>query len=274
MQKMLTFQDTRFAYADDGWSLDIPMLRLGTERMTCIVGPNGSGKSTLLRLAAGMLIPARGAVRLDGTSLATMARRVVARHIAFLPQESPPLFDYSVDMVVKMGRYAHVGWTGTLTEEDRRGVDRALAAVSMQALRQRPLSHLSGGEQRRALIAAVLAQESDMLLLDEPTASLDIHHAAATMRLLSGPGTEDRAVVVVTHDINLAALFAKRLIMIVKGRIVADGPPAHVLDNALIQDVYGDDVLVRQHPETGGPLVVPRGSGGEAPCDGDRNPNG
>lgn len=257
----IVFQGTQFAYGENGWSFDVPLLRLGDERVTCIVGPNGSGKSTLLRLAAGLLMPIQGEVLLGGKSLAAMPRRAVAHHIAFLPQESPPLFDYTVEMIVQMGRYAHVGWTGALALADIRAVDAAIQAVDMGHLRLRRLSHLSGGERRRAVIAAILAQESDILLLDEPTASLDIHHAAAVMRLLSGPGTSGRSVVVVTHDINLAALFADRVLMIVGGRVAADGPPGEVVTDKVIQDVYGDDVLVRQHPETGGPLVVARRSG-------------
>jgi iron complex transport system ATP-binding protein len=254
----IVFQDARFTYAENGWSIEIPELRLGAERVTCIVGPNGSGKSTLLRLATGMLHPEKGVVCLDGRALSGMPRRAIARRTGFLPQESPPLFDYSVEMVVQMGRYAHVGWTGALCDADRRAVDAALQAVDIIPMRLRRLSHLSGGERRRALIAAVLAQEPGILLLDEPTASLDIHHAAAVMRLLSGPGTEGRAVVIVTHDINLAALFAERMLMLVKGRIAADGPPEEVVRDEVIQAVYGDDVLVREHPETGGPLVVAR----------------
>jgi iron complex transport system ATP-binding protein len=256
------FADARFRYAGSSWSLAVPDLRLGTERVTCIVGPNGSGKSTLLRLAAGILQPDRGAVRLDGRTLTGMARSAIARRIGFLPQESAPLFDYSVEMVVQMGRYAHGDWLGALAEPDRRAVDAALEAVAMEACRQRPLSHLSGGERRRALIASVLAQQPDILLLDEPTASLDIHHAAAVMRLLSGTGTAGRAVVIVTHDINLAALFADRMLLLVDGRVAADGAPADVVCEAVIRRAYGEDILVRAHPETGGPMVVARRGGG------------
>ena len=251
----------RFSYADDGWALEIPGLRLGLERVTCIVGPNGSGKSTLLRLAAGILTPVSGSVRLCGQLVGGMSRREVARSVGFLPQESPPLFDYPVEMVVQMGRYAHAGWMGSLSDFDRKAVDEAISAVDMNRMRSRRLSHLSGGERRRALIAAVLAQQPDILLLDEPTASLDIHHAADVMRLLSGPGAEGRSVVIVTHDINLAALFAERLLMMVDGRIAADGTAEQVVTDEVIQDVYGDDVLVRKHPETGGPLVVARRTG-------------
>jgi iron complex transport system ATP-binding protein len=248
----------RFSYSEDAWALAIAELRLGCEPVTCIVGPNGSGKSTLLRLAAGILSPAEGSVSVGGRPLAKLPRRVIARHVGFLPQESPPLFDYTVEMTVQMGRYAHVGWLGALDSADRQAVDQALTAVDMARYRDRPLSHLSGGERRRALIAAVLAQQANFLLLDEPTASLDIHHAAAVMRMLAECAASGRAVVIVTHDINLAALFADRLLMLVNGRILADGAPSEVVCADVIHQAYGEDVLVREHPETGGPMVVAR----------------
>lgn len=251
----------RFHYAPDGWSLELPSLRIGAERFTCIVGPNGSGKSTLLRLAAGLLKPVSGTVRLDGKPLSGFPRRALARRIGFLPQESPPLFDYAVEEVVRLGRYAHSGWLGEADADGQRAVDNALSDVGLTSQRLRPLSHLSGGERKRAMIAAVLAQESGLLLLDEPTAALDIHHAAAVMRLLARLGRRGRAVVVVTHELNLAALFAERLLLLVGGRVIADGPPPHVVRAEVLREAYGDDIMVRKHPETGGPLVVARRCG-------------
>lgn len=254
----LVFDNVRFSYPDNDWSLSIPELRFGQERVACLVGPNGSGKSTLLRIAAGIIEHPHGSVFLDEIPLLQMPRRLIARRIGFLPQESLPLFDYSVEMVARMGRYAHAGWTGAMSDHDKRAVDKALLAMEMDNLRNRPLSRLSGGERRRALIAAVLAQEPDILLLDEPTAALDLHHAAAVMRLLSGPGTAGRVVVIVTHDINLAALFADRMLMLAKGSIVADGAPGQVVCSEVIRQAYGDDIIVMEHPETGDPMVMAR----------------
>lgn len=254
----LVFRDVRFAYEGGNWALGVRELRLGGERVTCIVGPNGSGKSTLLRLAAGILRPAQGRICLNDRPLGAMPRRTIARSIGFLPQESPALFDYSVDAVVRMGRYAHAPGLGVLTEEDVRAMKSALTAVEMDRLHDRPLSRLSGGERRRALIASVLAQQPDILLLDEPTAALDIHHAAAVMRLLSGFEPGGPSVVVVTHDINLAALFSDRLLLLVDGQLRADGSPGDVVRADTMRQAYGEDVLVREHPETGGPMIVPR----------------
>lgn len=250
----------RFAYADSTWCLSIPGLELGRERVTCIVGPNGSGKSTLLRVAAGILPPMEGLVYLDDFPLRSMPRRRIAKRISFLPQESAPLFDYPAEMVVRMGRYAYVNGWGALSAEDAAAVDHALRAVAVDALRKRLLSRLSGGERRRVLIASVLAQEPDVLLLDEPTASLDIHHAAAVMRLLSGFGTGGPSVVLVTHDINMAALFGDRILLLAEGRICADGTPSDVVRADVMKQVYGEDVLMMDHPETQGPMIVARRS--------------
>jgi len=254
----LVIEQASFRYAENPWSLDVPALRFGAQRMTCIVGPNGSGKSTLLRIAAGLLIPATGHVELEGKPLAGLSRRAIAQRVGFLPQESPPLFDYTVNTVVQMGRYAHTDWLGSIDPEGARAIDEAIAAVGLTHLRKRPLSQLSGGERRRALIAAVLAQTPNVLLMDEPTAALDIHHAVAVMRLLAKLGEGGQSVVIVTHELNLAALFAERLIMLVNGRIIADGTPQQVIAPDVLHVAYGNDVFVREHPETGGPLVVAR----------------
>lgn len=259
----IIFNAVRFAYHPDGWSLCVPKLRMGQERVTCIIGPNGSGKSTLLRLAAGILTPHEGSVRLGSEDIGAIPRRMLARRIGFLPQEAPPLFDVSVDTLTRMGRYSHTGWIGTMTENDHRAVNEALAQTNMQQLRGRPLSHLSGGERRRALIASVLAQEPSVLLLDEPTAALDLHHAARVIRLLARSGPPGRSVIIVTHDINLAALYADRLILVVAGRIAADGPPADVITDAIIREAYGEDIIVAPHPESGAPMAIAR-SGGHA----------
>ena len=254
----LVIEEASFRYAENPWSLDVPTLRFGAQRLTCIVGPNGSGKSTLLRIAAGLLAPTTGRVELEGRALSELSRRAIARRVGFLPQESPPLFDYTVDTVVQMGRYAHTDWLGGIDPEGAHAIDDAIAAVGLTHLRKRPLSQLSGGERRRALIAAVLAQTPNVLLMDEPTAALDIHHAVAVMRLLAKLGEQGQSVVIVTHELNLAALFAERLIMLVNGRIIADGTPQQVIEPDILQAAYGNDVFVREHPETGGPLVVAR----------------
>lgn len=256
-EHLLVVEYLRFQYEPDSWQLELDRLTFGNEGMVCIVGPNGSGKSTLLRLLAGLQTPSRGRILLDHTPLSRLSRRAIAKRIGFLPQETPSLFDYTVEEVVMMGRYVHGEGVGALTQQDRKATDKAINCLDINFLRHRPLSHLSGGERRRAMIASVLAQEPELLLLDEPTASLDIHHAAAVMRLLSDFSECQPTVIVVTHDINLASLFAKRLLLLADGKRVCDGAPEQVILPATMHNVYGNDLRIEKHPQTGGPLVIP-----------------
>lgn len=255
----LSLQQVRFSYAGRDWELSVPNLELGRERVTCLIGPNGSGKSTLLQIAAGILLPLKGSVCFGEQPLSSMSRKFVARKLGYLPQQTPALFDYTVRDVVRMGRYAHARGLGFFQAGDERAVAQALEALDMTALQDRPLSQLSGGEQKRAFAASVVAQQPDLMLLDEPTSSLDLHHAASLMRLLSEFGEGGPAVVVVTHDISLASLFGDRLILLQGGRIVADGCPCDVVRPGVMRLAYGDDMLVEQHPENGMPVVLPKG---------------
>jgi len=255
---LLRVEGVRFAYdVAASWCLDVGQLSFGGERMVCMVGPNGSGKSTLLRLLAGVLAPQAGRIQLGGREMRSMSRAAIARQIGYLPQEAPALFDLTIDEVVLMGRYVHgAGWGG-VTGGDLAAVTRALAAVDLKGLRHRRLSQVSGGERRRALIASVLAQEPGILLLDEPTSALDLHHAAELMRLLAGFRPPEPAVIVVTHDLNLASLFTDRLLLLQGGRIVSDGVAEEVVTPAHLRAVYGEGFLVERHPQTGVPLVLP-----------------
>ncbi len=255
---LLRVEGVRFAYDEAAcWMLSVDQLSLGSERMVCLVGPNGSGKSTLLRLLAGVIAPQSGRIALAGKDMQGMSRATIARRIGYLPQESPALFDLSIDEVVMMGRYVHgAGWGG-VSSGDLAAVARALDAVDLVRLRRRRLSQVSGGERRRALIASVLAQEPEILLLDEPTSALDIHHAVDLMRLLAGFRPPEPAVIVVTHDINLASLFSDRMLLLQAGQVLTDGAAACVVTPANLHAVYGGGFLLERHPQTGVPLVVP-----------------
>ncbi len=255
MQAELVLTSIRFAYEPGGWELQIPSLTLGVGPVCGIVGPNGSGKSSLLKVAAGLLSPRSGQVQLNNTPLARMRRSAVARKLGFLPQECPALFDYTVEQVVAMGRHAHGGVLEMSNPGDAEAVARALDAVRLDAVRHRPLSHLSGGERRRVWIASALAQEPDLLLLDEPTQSLDLHQAASVMKVLSGMAEQGMRVVAVLHDLNLASLFCDRLILLNEGKIVADGAPSELLTQDRLSSVYGGNIEVLPHPETHQPLV-------------------
>lgn len=252
----LALQAIRFDYEADGWQLRIPALRFGGEPLCGIIGPNGSGKSTLLKLAAGLLAPAAGTVALNGRALAGMPRQQIALHVGFLPQECQVMFDYTVEQVVAMGRHAHGGLLDLPEPRDREAVARALADVGLEALRYRPLSHLSGGERRRAWLASALAQEPAFLLLDEPTQALDLHQAASVMDILSRRAAAGLRVVAVLHDLNLAALFCDRLILVHNGGIVADGLPEALLTESRLVSAYGAQIDVFPHPGTSQPVIL------------------
>ncbi len=252
----LALRAVRFGYEVGAWELRIPALSFGGEPLCGIVGPNGSGKSTLLKIAAGLLAPGEGAVELNGRPLARLRRLEIARQLGFLPQECPVLFDYTVEQVVAMGRHAHGGVLELSNAADREAVARALADVGLATFRQRPLSHLSGGERRRAWLASALAQEPEILLLDEPTQALDLHQAAAVMEILVRRAANGLRVVAVMHDLNLAGLFCDRLLLLQGGEIAAQGLPAEILTENRLFPAYGDKIEVLRRPETQNPIVL------------------
>jgi iron complex transport system ATP-binding protein len=236
-------------------------LRLVPGEVTVILGHNGSGKSTLLRVAAGILRPSAGRVLLDGVDLATMAPRVVARSIAGVAQEESVDFPYTVRDVASLGRHPHLGPFAREGVEDRRAVESALEALDLVALADRPVPELSGGERRRAFLARALAQEPTVLLLDEPTAHLDLGHEAALLAVIRTLARTRRvAVALALHDLNLVGLVADRVVLLKDGRIRASGAPAEVLDAATLSEAYGAPVVTVPRPGGGAPLVVPRGA--------------
>ncbi|MDA0667390.1 MAG: ABC transporter ATP-binding protein [Planctomycetota bacterium] len=229
-------------------------------RFDVIVGANGVGKSTLLRALAGLLPLQGGKVLLDGKSLAKISLPDRARAIGFLPQEIQPAFAYTVEQAVGLGaRVAgHGHWFDTESKpKATRAIDAALNLVDALDLRGRRLSELSGGERRRVLIASVLAQEPQYLLLDEPAAMLDLHHQAELFRLLARLASSGLSVACVTHDWNLAVGFADRLTVLKERNVLACGAPADLMVPNILQQVYGDSFSLLHH-EDGRPVVVPR----------------
>jgi iron complex transport system ATP-binding protein len=222
-----------------------------------IIGPNGSGKTTLLKLSAGVLSPQVGTVHLKGRLMSEMTRKEMARDVAYLPQHVETFFDYAVEDVVAMGRFPHAKGLGFLSAEDMKAVDCALVQTRTEAFRHRPLSHLSGGEVQRALLASVIAQEPKVLLLDEPTGALDVHHQVRFFHLLSDLVASGVGVVVVTHDLNLAGLFGHRLLLMNEGAVTHQGPPGDLLRSDILRPIYGEAILVSTHPTTGRPVVLP-----------------
>ncbi|MFG2875985.1 heme ABC transporter ATP-binding protein [Streptomyces sp. NPDC048337] len=225
-----------------------------------LVGPNGAGKSTLLAALAADLPAASGEVRIDGRAVAGWGARDLALRRSVLPQTAALSFPFPVEDVVRMGR---APWAGTpLADADDEAVAAAMAATEVTGFAARPFSALSGGERARVALARVLAQRAPLLLLDEPTAALDLRHQELVLRICRERAAAGDAVVVVLHDLGLAAAYADRAAVLHDGRIAADGPPSEVFEDALLSRVYRQPVEVLPHPRTGAPLVLPvRGEG-------------
>ena len=222
-----------------------------------IVGPNGSGKSTLLRVLSGMLPPLRGQVLVDGRPANKVPARERARILAFLPQSVDPVFALTAFEVVCLGRYPHVSPLSGLGSRDLKVAEQCLRDTETTHLRDRDFFTLSGGERQRVLIASILAQEPAMLLLDEPTSALDIHHQIEVFTLLERLADDGYGVAVVTHDLNLAARFCARLLLLgPEAELAAVGAPADVLQEPVLTKAYGSRIRVCDHPITHTPLVT------------------
>ena len=225
--------------------------------LTAVIGPNGAGKSTLVRLLSGILAPDAGTVRFLGRPLAAWPRAELARRLAVVAQEAPMAVPRSVREYVSLGRNPYVSPWAALGREDHARVDGALESVDLGRLGDRRLSDLSGGELQRAKLARALAQDPDVLILDEPTAHLDIGHALWAFETLAGL-VEDRRLTAlcITHDINLASRFGRRLALVDSGRVAAYGPPGEVLRPELLGRAYECEVLVEDRGAAGA-VVLP-----------------
>ena len=234
---------------------------LADGKVTTIVGPNGCGKSTLLRTMARLLKPTSGTVHLDGTPLHELHTRDVARTMALLPQSPIAPDGLLVRDLVGRGRHPHQRWFSQWSPEDERIVDAALAMTDTAELRDQPLDQLSGGQRQRAWIAMTLAQDTDLLLLDEPTTYLDLAHQVEVLDLVTRLNRErSRTVVMVLHDLNLAARYSDVIVVMKDGVIVTEGTPHEVFTPALLLETFGLDADVLPDPRTGLPIVVPTSS--------------
>jgi ABC-type cobalamin/Fe3+-siderophores transport system ATPase subunit len=258
---LLEAVDVSFAYDRRGRTiLDGVSIALRRGSILGLLGPNGSGKTTLLRLLSGTLAPDSGRIAIDGGALSALARRALARRIAVVPQETHSTFDFTALEIVLMGRYPHLSALELEGADDVRIAREAMQATGTAALESRRFATLSGGEKQRVVIAGALAQASDLLLLDEPTASLDLGYQFEVCALLSRLNRERGTTMIVsTHDLNLAAALCSELVLLKDGRVLTQGAVEAVLTPAHIRALYGVEADVSMHARAGHMTVVPVG---------------
>ena len=237
---MLEFRELCAAY-DGVETLHGVSAHLAPGKLTAIIGPNGCGKSTLMKCAVGLMKPSGGEILLNGQPLSVIPEKERARHLSYMPQ-SRIAPDISVRHLVTHGRYPHLKWGQSLRREDREIVQAAIERVKLGALVNRPVSRLSGGERQRAYLAMMLAQQTAVMLLDEPTAYLDLSSQFALMELLRALCREGRSVILVLHELSLALEYTDSLLLMERGRLVAAGSPEEVYRTGQIQRVFSIDV--------------------------------
>jgi iron complex transport system ATP-binding protein len=258
---MLETKDLTLAYGEriiiNELNIDIPK-----GEITVFIGGNGCGKSTLLRSIARLLKPKQGSVLLEGDAIAKLSTKEVARKMAILPQSPTAPEGLTVLQLVKQGRYPHQTWLKQWSHKDEEIVQNALKATKMEELQHRKVDELSGGQRQRAWIALTLAQDTDIILLDEPTTYLDMTHQIEILDLLFELNeTEERTIVMVLHDLNLACRYAHNIVAIRDQKIYAQGKPESIISCQLVKNVFDMDCQVTSDPLFGTPLCIPFGKG-------------
>ena len=253
---MLEVTAADFRYANSDCGINDVSLQLQPGQMTGLIGPNGAGKSTLMQISAGLLVLSNGSVRIKDQDISSMSRRQIAKHLGYQPQMTDAgIFDHTVHEVVSLGRYAHTDGLGFLGDHDLEIIDHAMARTDTSQFRKRRLTELSGGERQRVLLASVLVQQPEILLLDEPGTGLDIHHQSSLFTMLREQAKGGMAVAVVTHDLNLASMFCDKVVLMAEGKIIAQGNVETVIKQEILQKVYGSSILVDKHPVLDRPAV-------------------
>jgi len=264
MSQLLAIEGVSFRYGHAPPLFQRITLGIAPGEMVGLLGPNGSGKTTLLKLATGVLTPQEGRVLLGGHDLLHLRRRAIAQRVAVVPQELSVPFAFTVRQMVFLGRTPHLGFLGAERARDRRAVERALAATNTAALADRVFTELSGGERQRVIVAMALSQEPELLLLDEPTAHLDIKHQVEVLALVRQLNRERGVTVLAAlHDLNLAARYFDRLVLFQRG-VIADGSSATVLEERRLSRVYDTPVQVGILRGAAHISVLPPGSATEA----------
>lgn len=262
---MITFRDVVVRYPTRPVpALDGISLTAGAGALTAIVGPNGSGKSTLVRALLRRIPIERGTIQIDGTALTSYDAREFARAVAVVPQREEPTLPLPVREFVTLGRHPHRSAFGALTNADNAAVDEAIHLAGAEDTLARSTDQLSGGEWQRVRIARALAQQAPIMVLDEPTAFLDIAHEMAVFELLDALAHSGRAILLISHQLNLVARFASHIVLLHDGRVAADGTSDDVMRGPVLETVYNWPLVITRDPAVGAPALLPlrkRGTG-------------
>jgi iron complex transport system ATP-binding protein len=255
---MIAFEDVVVRYPRAAaTALDGVTLEARRGSLTAIVGPNGSGKSTLVRALIGRIRLDRGAIRVDGADTARLGGAELARRVAVITQREDLAFPLLVAEYVALGRFPHLGIWHAAEDADRRAIEESIAAAGVTELRERRIDALSGGEWQRVRLARALAQGGDALVLDEPTAFLDVAHEMSVFELLHGLARGGKAVLLISHQLNLVARFADQLVLLHRGAVAASGTPDSVMQADTLERVYEWPLVVSRDPAVGAPTLVP-----------------
>jgi iron complex transport system ATP-binding protein len=254
---IMNVRDLRFSYGNmsvlKGVSMDFYQ---GT--FYGVIGPNGCGKSTLLKNLYGYLTPESGEILIDGKDISDMKVRERSRHIAYVPQETVPGFNFSVFDMVAMGRNPYHSGMSSLTKEDTSHIEEAMEETSVLELAEKNINELSGGEKQRVILARAFAQDSDIILMDEPVSMLDINHQVEIMDLAKSLADKRlKTIICVLHDLNLAAQYTQHIFIMSDGRVCGAGMPDGVLKSEILGEVYGVDVYVGENDITGKKIIIP-----------------
>lgn len=247
------------------WMVREVTLQLAPGALTALVGPNGSGKTTTLRMLAGLVAPSEGTVRFEGRDLRDLSPRELARRVTYVPQDTHLDFDFTVREIVAMGRHAHLGRFQSEGTHDREVIQNAMERTDIQHLARRSVTELSGGERQRVVIARSLATEAGVVLLDEPTASLDISHALDILALCRSLAEEGKTICLAIHDLNAAARFADKIGLMAGGSLVALGAAEEIFTPERIASVFGVGVQTAVAPDGSSHYVFRRENGQAAP---------
>jgi len=257
---MLTLKDVHFSYGTHPVIQEVS-LTLNRGASVALVGPNGAGKSTLIKIMLYLLKVSKGEIKLKDRPLSAWSRKELANTMAYVPQSHEVPFAFSVKEVISMGRYAHVGRFEPFGPVDHEAIEQAIADTQLNAFLDRSITQLSGGERQKVLLARALAQSPSFLMLDEPTANLDLQHSHSILGLLQTLVKRGKGVIMALHDLNLAARYADRVLLMKEGRVVCDGPPEEVLVPKHLDEVFGVKTRLIKDPSLKHHLIDVMGIG-------------